>query len=294
MIHMSTSQMKKAIRKQLGRRPKHSHKGDYGRIFILAGSHGMSGACVLASMAALRSGAGLVTVGIPRSLTLPLARRMTEATTLPLPETPAGTLSDRVFGKVKRFLEKQDVLAIGPGLSLNRRTQALIRKTVLASRKPVVIDADALTAFKGKTSLLNKIKAPAILTPHQGEFVRLFGGNVPKTDAERKKRALAAAKRSGAVLLLKGHHTVVASPGGEIYMNETGNPGMATGGSGDVLTGVIAAMLGQGARPFWAACFGAFLHGLAGDLARKKRGEISLVAGDILDALPLAFKSVIR
>lgn len=291
---MNASRIKKEIRRQLGRRPKRSHKGDYGRIFILAGSHGMSGACALSSMAALRSGAGLVTVGVPESLVLPLARKMTEAMTLPLPETPAGTLSDRAFGQVKRFLEKQDVLAIGPGLSLNSETQALVRKMVLVSRKPMVIDADALTAFKEKTSLLKKIKAPAILTPHPGEFVRLFGGNVPETDLERKKRALAAAKRFGVILLLKGHHTVVASPGGEVYVNETGNPGMATGGSGDVLTGVVAAMLGQGIRPFLAACFGAFLHGLAGDFARKKKGEISLIAGDILDALPLAFKSVIR
>ena len=285
---MTAKQIRTKIKKQLARH-RHSHKGDYGRIFVLAGSHGMSGVCFLTSMAALRSGAGLVTVGIPKSLTLPLARKMTEAMTFPLPETPAGTLSDRAFSSAKRFLEKQDVLAIGPGLSLNLKTQFLIRKIVLASRKPMVIDADALTAFSGKTSLLKKIKSPTILTPHAGEFARLFGGKAPGSDSERKKRALEAAKKFRVILVLKGYGTVVASPGGEIYVNGTGNPGMATGGSGDVLTGVIAAMLGQGVRPFEAACFGVFVHGLAGDFAARKKGQISLIAGDILDALPRAF-----
>lgn len=290
---LNVKQIKKEIRRKLGSRPKQSHKGDYGRVFVLAGSHGMSGACFLASMAALRSGAGLVTAGIPKSLTLPLARKMTEAMTLALPETSAGTLSKSAFSKAKHFLEKQDALAIGPGLSLSPETRVLIRRVVLSSRKPMVIDADALTAFQGKVSLLKKRKAPAVLTPHPGEFVRLFGGSVPNTDLERKKRALHAAKKFGVVLVLKGHHTVVASPNGEIYVNETGNPGMATGGSGDVLTGVISAMLGQGIPPFFAACFGVLIHGLAGDLAAKEKGEISLLAGDILNALPRAFKKLI-
>ncbi len=275
-------------------RPRSSHKGDYGRVFILAGSEGLSGACFLSSMAALRSGAGLVTVGVPKSLIPPLARRLTEAMTTPLPQTKHGTLSAKAFDPICHFLKTQDVLALGPGMSLNRQTQVLIRRVVLYSKKPMVVDADGLNAFEGQSHLFLKLKAPAILTPHAGEFVRLFGKPVPKGDEERRKRARESARKSGRIVVLKGYHTVVASPDGKIYVNKTGNPGMATGGSGDILTGVIAAMLGQKAEPFQAACFGVFIHGLAGDLARKEKGEISLVAGDILNALPLAFQKVLR
>ncbi|MBI4373147.1 MAG: NAD(P)H-hydrate dehydratase [Candidatus Omnitrophica bacterium] len=282
------------FRKLLGRRPKTSHKGDYGRVFVLAGSRGLSGACYLTSMAILRSGAGLVTVGVPKSLATPLARRFTEAMTLPLLETSEGTLNSSAFNPIRRFLKGQDILTIGPGLSLNAKTQTLIRKLVRHSDKPMVLDADGLNAFEGKTSLLRGVKSPMILTPHAGEFVRLFGGKTPKTDDERKKRALEVAKKYEVILVLKGHHTVVASPQGKIYLNKTGNPGMATGGSGDILAGVIAAMLAQKIKPFQAACFGVFIHGLAGDLAAEVKGEISLVAGDILNALPLAFQKILR
>ena len=285
--------IRKEFRKHFRPRPRWSHKGDFGRIFILAGSEGLSGACYLTSMAALRSGAGLVTVGVPKSLVLPLARRLTEAMLKPLPQTKQqGTLSRLAFRPICRFLETQDIFALGPGLSLDRQTQTLIRRVVLQSEKPMVIDADGLNAFAEFTHLFRRLRAPAILTPHAGEFVRLFGKPVPKTDQERKNRALEAAKKFKVTIILKGYHTVVASPQGELYVNQTGNPGMATGGSGDVLTGVVAAMLGQKAKPFRAACFGVFVHGLAGDLARKSKGEISLIAGDILDALPLAFQKV--
>jgi NAD(P)H-hydrate epimerase len=285
--------VRRKLRKALGRRPRVSHKGDYGRIFILAGSRGLSGACVLTSMAALRSGAGLVTVGVPESLTLPLTRRLTEAMMKPLPETKAGTLSRRAFTLIRRFSKDQDVLAMGPGLSQNPETQELIRRAALDSDKPIVIDADGLNAFKGKVDLLRKLKPPAILTPHPGEFVRLFGAPKPEGDSERKRRALETAKQFGVVLVLKGHHTVAASPEGDVYVNPTGNPGMATGGSGDVLTGILAAMLGQKLDPFQAACFGVFIHGFAGDLAAEEKGEISLIAGDLLNALPLAFKKIL-
>lgn len=286
--------IKKEFQKYFHKRPLTSHKGDFGRVFVLAGSEGLSGACYLTSMAALRSGAGLVTVGVPKILVLSLARRLTEAMMKPLPQTKDGTLSRRASTPVLNFLKTQDVLAIGPGLSLNRETQSVICKTALSSKKPMVIDADGLNAFKGKTNLLRKLKAPAILTPHSGEFIRLFSGKMPKGDQMRKLKALQAAKTYRTVIVLKGHHTVVASPEGAVYINKTGNPGMATGGSGDVLTGVIAAMLGQKVKPFEAACFGVFIHGLAGDLAAKKKGEISLVAGDILNALPLAFQKVLK
>ncbi|MBI4368448.1 MAG: NAD(P)H-hydrate dehydratase [Candidatus Omnitrophica bacterium] len=285
--------IRQEFQKQFKKRKPGSHKGDYGRIFVLAGSEGLSGACYLTSMAALRSGAGLVTIGVPKTLLLPLAKRLTEAMMTPLPQTKAGTLSRAAFQPIQRFLKTQDVLAIGPGMSLNRDTQQVIRKTVLASTKPMVIDADGLNAFQGRVALFRKLKAPAVLTPHAGEFVRLFGGSKPKTDSERKRRAREASKRHRVIIVLKGHHTVVASPAGEIYVNQTGNPGMATGGSGDALTGVIAAMLGQNVKPFQAACFGVLIHGLAGDLVAQRTGEASLIASDILGALPLAFRKVL-
>ena len=284
----------KAIGKLLGSRPRDSHKGDYGRVFILAGSRGMSGACVLTAQAALRSGAGLVTVGMPKSLTNSLARRFAEAMTKPLPEMKSGTLSKRAFPLIMKFLGTQDVLAIGPGLSQNRETQTLIRRIVLQATKPMVIDADGLNALKGHADFLNKLKSAAILTPHPGEYGRLFGVRVPEGDRERRKQVLRTARRYGVIIALKGHHTVVASPQGKVYVNRTGNPGMATGGSGDVLTGVIAALLAQKKiNPFSAACIGVFIHGLAGDLVRKKKGEISLIAGDLVEVLPQVFQKAV-
>ena len=285
--------IQKEFRKHFRPRRRESSKGDYGRVFVVAGSRGLSGACVMTAMAVLRSGAGLVTVGIPKSLTLPLAKRLTEAMTLPLPETKQGTLARSAARPVLKFLAKEDVLAIGPGLSLNRDAQAAIRKVVLFSKKPMVIDADGLNAFRGKSYLFKKLKAPAILTPHAGEFVRLFGGKIPKTPLERKRRAAQISRKYRVVLVLKGHGTVVASPNGKVYVNRTGNPGMATGGSGDVLTGIIAAMLAQGLDLFRAACFGVFVHGYAGDLACREKGEISLIAGDIIAALPAAFQKLL-
>ena len=277
----------------LPRKPE-SHKGDYGRVFILAGSLGLSGACILTSSAAIRSGAGLVTIGVPKSLLLPLSKRLTEAMMKPLPETSSGTLSLKAFQPILKFLRNQDVFALGPGLSQEKETQTLIRKVVLSSTKPLVIDADGLNAFVEKTNSFRKLKAPAILTPHPGEFVRLFGGKIPVSKSERIKRALSISTKFKVVLVLKGNGTVVASPNGKFFVNTTGNPGMATGGSGDVLVGVIAALLGQKLKPFDAAKAGVYLHGLAGDLAKKKFGEISLKAGDIIDFLPQAFRMVLK
>ena len=286
--------IKSKIRNKLLSRKTDSHKGDYGRVFILAGSRGMSGACVLTSLAALRSGAGLVTVGVPASLCGPLARRLAEAIMKPLPETHDGTVSKKAIPIIRKFLSSQDVLAVGPGLSQNSETQSVVRKLILESQIPMVIDADGLNSFKGKSDLLKNIKAPTVLTPHPGEFVRLFGGQKPKGDFERRKRALEISIEYKVVVVLKGHHTVVASPRGEIYINQTGNPGMATGGSGDVLTGIISAFLGQRLSPFDAACFGVYVHGLVGDLAAKDKGEISLIAGDLIDFLPKAFSKMAK
>jgi ADP-dependent NAD(P)H-hydrate dehydratase / NAD(P)H-hydrate epimerase len=288
------STIKKLTKLLLQKRKPKMHKGDFGRVLVLAGSQGMSGACVLTSMAALRSGAGLVTVGVPKSLVLPLAKRFTEAMMLPLSETKIGSLSSKAYSKILKSLSRQTVLAIGPGLSTHPETQALIRKVVLKGKKPVVIDADGLSAFKGRNELIKKIKSDVVLTPHEGEFMRLFGGKRPRTDAERKKRAREVASLFGVTLVLKGHRTVVAASKGRSYVNLTGNSGMATGGSGDVLTGVIAAFLGQGLDPFEAACLGVYIHGLSGDIAAKAKGKISLIASDILNSIPAAFKKGVK
>jgi len=282
------------LRSLIPKRYSKSHKGDFGRVFVLAGSIGMSGAAVLTSKAALRSGAGLVTVGVPESLSLVMVKRLTEAMFKPLPETKSGTLSKRAFSKIQPFLKNQDVLAIGPGLSQNSETQTLIRKVVLSSKVPVVLDADGLNAFSGKTAQFRKIKAPLIATPHPGEFRRLFAQPVSNNPAGRINTARKAAKRHKVILVLKGHETVVADPSGKVFVNSTGNAGMATGGSGDVLTGIIAALLGQKLKPFDAASTGVYIHGLAGDLAAKKMGQISLIASDIIEYLPQAFQSLLR
>lgn len=294
-----------SIAKKL-KRPATAHKGDFGRVFVLAGSRGMTGAANLAGMAALRAGAGLVTIGVPDAVYLVIAKRDSELMVRPLPSTTKGTLSLKGFSEIKRFAHAQDVLAIGPGLSQHITTQKLVRKVVAETDKPLVIDADGLNALRGNLKTLKSYKykgarhqkvpgtcVGAVLTPHPGEFLRVFSGKLNDSDTLRKKRALQVAQEHGVILVLKGHHTVVASPDGEVYVNKTGNPGMATAGSGDVLTGVIAALIGQGLSSFEAARLGVHVHGLAGDLAAKKVGEVSMTASDILRVLPEAFKTLI-
>jgi len=250
----------------------------------------MTGAANLTGMGALRSGAGLVTVGVPEAVYPIIARREAELMVRPFPSTSQGTLSLKGFPGIKRFCAGQNVLAVGPGLSQNVVTQKLIRKILTAAKLPVVIDADGLNALKGNLKVLDACGGRAVLTPHPGEFCRVFGGKLNDTDALRKRRALDAARKYGVVIVLKGHRTVVASPEGDCHINATGNPGMATAGSGDVLTGIIAAFVGQGLSAYEAACLGAYVHGLAGDKAAKKVGQISLTAGDVLLWLPEAFK----
>lgn len=281
-----------SVAKKLKRSPT-VHKGDMGRVFILAGSRGMTGAAHLAGMAALRSGAGLVTVGIPDAVYLVIARRESELMVRPLPSTNKGTLSLKGFPEIRQFCATQNVLAIGPGLSQHVTTQKLVRKIFPATELPLVIDADALNALKRHLKTLEDCRGRAVLTPHPGEFVRVFGGKLDDSTALRKKRALDAAQKYGVVIVLKGHRTVIAAPEGDCHINTTGNPGMATAGSGDVLTGMIAALIGQGLTCFEAACLGAHVHGLAGDRAAEKVGQTSLTAGDLLRFLPDAFKALV-
>ena len=291
---MRDSKLEREIRNVWRPRPRRAQKGDFGRIFILAGSRGLTGAAALTSLACLRTGAGLVTLGCPDKVYSILARRHPEVMARPFPSTPSGGFSDQGFSPISKFLENQDVGAIGPGIGRHPSAQRLVRKILMKSRIPWVVDADGVNAFKGRSDLLKKSPAVRILTPHPGEFVRVFGGKKPERDRERKKRALETSIRFRIYLVLKGYRTVIAAPSGEAAVNPTGNPGMATGGTGDVLTGVIAALLGQGMSPYEAARFGVYLHGLAGDLAAREKGEVSLVAGDLLDFLPKAIQRVLK
>ncbi len=280
----------KNARKKLWSRKATAHKGDFGRVFILAGSVGYTGAVHLAGQGALRSGAGLITLGVPQKIYSIVARRQAEVMTRPFPSTKQGSLAFKALRPIRQFLKSQTVLAIGPGLSQNRETQQLIRKLISGAKIPMVIDADGLNALKNHAALLKKCRGDVILTPHPGEFCRLFGGKLSDKDTDRKKRAKEIAKKHRITVVLKGYRTVIASPSGNVVLNKSGNPGMASGGMGDVLTGIIASLLGQCFSVNEAACLGVYLHGLAGDLAGKKTGQASLTAGDVLDALPAAIR----
>jgi len=272
---------------RLLQRKANSHKGDFGHVFILAGSARFSGAAVLCAKAALRSGAGLVTLGIPKSLNLAIIKiKPDEAMTLPLPETNAGSLSLAGYKKIKDFLKKSDVLVIGPGLSQDNSTQKLVRKLLAGLEKPAVVDADAINALVGHL----KILGPVVLTPHPGEMARLLKISVKKVQKNRKEIAKKFAKAYKMALVLKGRNTVVNDYKGNQYINKTGNAGMATAGSGDVLSGMIGAFLGQGLNSFDAAKYAVYLHGLAGDLAAKEKTQISLIASDIIAKIPEAIK----
>lgn len=291
---MRDKKIEREIRSLWRPRPKRANKGDFGRIFILAGSRGFTGAAALSSFAALRAGAGLVTLGCPEKVYSILARRHPEVMVRPLPSTPHGTLSEKGLREILEFARTQDVLALGPGLGRHPSTVRLLRKLMIQSSLPLVVDADGVNALKGKPELLKKCRWAPILTPHPGEFIRAFGGKKPVTDRERRRRVRETARRFGVILVLKGYHSVIARPNGQVSRNPTGNPGMATGGTGDVLTGIIAALLGQGISAYQAARFGVYLHGLAGDLAAQEKGEVSLVAGDLIEFFPRAVQRVLR
>jgi len=276
------------VRMLLPERPRSAHKGRFGRVLVIAGSVGMTGAACLCGDAALRIGAGLVTVGCPASLNDILEVKLTEVMTLPLPETYERTLDTRALAVILEHAEAANVLAIGPGISRHPDTAVLVRRLVARVDKPMVIDADGLNAFADASVLLEGDHAPAVLTPHPGEMSRLMGVPTEKIQARRAYFSEAAANRFRSVIILKGACSLIAEPGRHLALNPTGNPGMATGGTGDVLTGIVAGLIAQGLLPFEAAAAGAYLHGLAGDIAARQVGEASLVAGDVLAALPQA------
>jgi hydroxyethylthiazole kinase-like uncharacterized protein yjeF len=275
---------KESMRPLVESRAQDSHKGDYGRVLIVAGSRGKTGAAYLAAMAALRSGAGLVTIATPASCLPIVAALGAEFMTQPLDETPEGAIA---FEALDRVLELgADIIAIGPGLGRLPSTAAFVHGVIERSGVPLVIDADALSAFTGEADrLVGRDGVDLIITPHPGEMARLVGLSAEDVQKHRLEIARDFSSSHRVQVVLKGHRTIIATPDGKAFINLTGNPGMATAGSGDVLTGMIAAWSGQLLDAEAACKLAVYLHGLAGDLAEADEGEIAMVAGDLIDCL---------
>ena len=283
------------IAELLPKRKPDGHKGDFGKLLLLAGSTGYTGAAALSSLAAARSGCGLIKLGCPVTLQPVLARKLTEVMTVGLPDVgKRGALALRGLGEIKKLIDLHDALAIGPGLGLHHETKELMHRLVALLDKPTVIDADGLNAFAGGSVLIKNRKSslPLVITPHPGEFARLTGQSVPDDIQERIQLVIETARALNVVLVLKGSPTLIGSADGRCYLNPTGNSGMAKGGSGDVLTGMIGSFLAHGCRPLDAAIVSVYLHGVAGDFAADSLTERAMVAGDIIAFLPAAFKFV--
>jgi len=271
------------------KRRKDTHKGDYGHLFILGGSPGLTGAVCLAGNAAMRSGCGLATIGIPAGLNAIIEIKLTEVMSLPLPETSSGTFSMKAAVPALKFInEKADAVLIGPGISTLEETAEFVKKIIELTANPLLIDADAITIISGMKQLLKKRGGRIILTPHPGEMSRLTGLAVKEIQKRREETAKAFAEKHDVTVILKGHRTVV-SDGKNTCINLTGNPGMATAGSGDVLAGIAGSFLAQGYGAFESAKYASYIHGLAGDIAAQETGETPLIASDIIAKLPSAF-----
>jgi hydroxyethylthiazole kinase-like uncharacterized protein yjeF len=274
------------------RRKPDAHKGSFGHVLVVGGSVGKTGAAALAGKAALKMGAGLVTVAVPSSALPMVARSMAELMTEPLAETPEKSISAGAVARALELLEGKSALLLGPGASTNASTADFVRNLLPLVRVPLVIDADGLNIVSSDPYLLDSLKIPAVLTPHPGEFGRLLGMTTAEVLSNRIELARGFARRHGIFLVLKGHRTLVACPDGRVSINPTGNPGMATGGSGDVLGGMIAAQIAQ-EKDFRGAIVSAvYVHGLSGDIAAGRLGERSLVAGDLIRFLPDALRAV--
>ncbi len=270
------------VRMVLPVRKRDTHKGDYGRALLLCGSEGLTGAAMLAARAALRTGAGLVHLGVPEKIYPIVAARAGSEIVFPIPCDEAGRLCLASFDEIDRRLVGMDAVLYGPGLGRSQELTALTLKLLQTCRVPLVLDADGINAVAGHIDVLRESACPVILTPHDGEFMRLGGD--PKAK-DRVCEAMRVAARTKSVLLLKGYRTIITD-GLNVYRNTTGNPGMATGGSGDVLAGVIVSFLAQHVMPLEAAAAGAWLHGSAGDLCAGRLGEYGLLPEDMIEALP--------
>ena len=280
-----------AAAKALPERKPEGHKGSFGHVLVVGGSRGLSGAAALSAITAARSGAGLVSVACPASLNDVLEAQCIEVMTAPLPETSEGALAEAALDPILSLAESRDVVALGPGLGRVPETQALVRALAERIRVPLVIDADGLNALPAP-GMLRARRAATILTPHPGEAARLLASEAGAINSDRVGAAQELATMTGAVVLLKGPGTVIACPSGRAMINPTGGPNLATGGSGDVLTGLVAALLAQGLPAMEAAGLGAYLHGKAGDRIARRRGEAGLLAGELADEIPGAMQQL--
>lgn len=274
---------KEQVHNLLPQRREEAHKGDFGRILLLCGSRGYTGAAALAAMGALRSGAGLVYLGVPESIYVIEAVKLTEPVVFPLPDEN-GMLSADALPQIRELLPKMDAVLIGPGLGRSKGTMAVLKTVLKEFQGPVVVDADGITLLSGHKYLLRGRTAPTIITPHDGEFRRMAD-----LGEDRQSAAMDLAKELGCIVLLKGHRTLITD-GENCYRNETGNPGMAVGGSGDLLAGIIASLLGQGIPALEAAAVGAWVHGAAGDACASELGQYGMLPSDMLEVLPRLLK----
>lgn len=277
---------------KLAARAAESHKGDFGKVCIIAGSVGFSGAAAIAGKSALRSGSGLVRLAVPKSV-LPIVAAIEPCyTTIGLAEDAKGKISVKALDAVLNAVEENDVIAFGPGVGICAGAKSVLENILRLDGKRIVIDADGLNNLATIRNWPDINKADVILTPHPGEMKRLWAGLLRASmPSDRQTTAVEFARACNSVVVLKGQGTVVADTE-KFYINTTGNPGMATAGAGDVLTGVIASLCGQGLNSFDAAVLGVYVHGLAGDSAAKNKGQVSLIATDIIDELPCAFKEI--
>ena len=274
-------------------REPESNKGSYGHVLVLGGSFGKAGAAAMAGVAVLRAGAGLSTVATPKSVLPTVAGFHPEVMTEPLEETEIGSISMRAlgYGHVDALVKGKTMLVVGPGISRHKETSEFVRNVVSKFDLPMVLDADGLNAFEGQVGKLKKENRTLVLTPHPGEMSRLTGLSIAEIQADRVTIARKFATENHVILILKGHRTLVAEPNGLVWVNTTGNAGMATGGTGDILTGMISGFMAQHPKETTLAVLaGVYLHGLAGDVARESMGEHSLIATDLLKALPEAFR----
>lgn len=285
-----------AMRILIPARPAYSHKGNYGHVLVVGCSEGKTGAGLLAARAALATGAGLVTLGIPESLAPSLYGAVREEMLLPLADDGHGALTTVALDALLQFLEtnKKAALAIGPGLGRNPATIELVLKLIGSCAAPMVIDADALYALSNQMTMLRTLRAPAVLTPHPGEFSRLSGNVINQTEQDRIGAAAGFAVETGAHLVLKGTPTVIASPDGSSLVNPLGSPAMAKAGAGDVLTGMIAALMAQGLAPMDASALGVYLHSMSAELSTEKKDVHSVLASDIINDIPLAFRRLLE
>ncbi|MEW4490340.1 NAD(P)H-hydrate dehydratase [Thalassoglobus sp. JC818] len=273
-------------------RPKTGHKGTYGRVMIIGGSFGMSGSVSLTGVAALRSGAGLVFLAVPRSIVSIVAAFEPSYMTIPLPEDEWGVIDGSAIQQLIEEAEGKDVIALGPGLNQSSEVDELVTTMYRTTLQPMVVDADGLNSLARFPEQLSEHNGPRVLTPHPGEFARLTGQSIDAIQENREASATRFAREHDLTLVLKGPATIVTD-GIQTYVNTNGNSGMGTGGTGDILTGIISALIAQKMSPYSAASFGVYLHGLAGDLAANELTEPAMIASDLLRFLPAAWKQVI-